>query len=161
MPKLARRGTILAGEVALLLLLAFAQPGQADAQPGALAKRLPRPTTPQKCSTTAARPTMPQNFIASWYSEASLKKEGTWNVSHGIMANGQKFDETKWTCATRAYPLGSVLQIEYAGNTIRVRVTDRIGKRFANSRIDLSRKAFSALADLNRGVIPVKVRRVE
>ena len=99
--------------------------------------------------------------MASWYDVASLKKEGTWNVSHGIMANGQPYKENALTCATRAYPLGSVLQIEYAGNTIRVRVTDRIGKRFANSRIDLSRKAFCVLADLDKGVIPVKVRRVK
>jgi rare lipoprotein A (peptidoglycan hydrolase) len=96
---------------------------------------------------------------ASWYSEASLKKEGTWRISHGIQANGKPFDETKLTCATRLFPLGTNIKIvnRVNGRSVIVKVTDRIGKRFAKTRIDLSKAAFQKIASLNQGVINIEV----
>lgn len=97
---------------------------------------------------------------ASWYSTESLKKEGTWKYSHGRMANGEKFDDKKLTCATRLWPLGTILRITniQTNESVSVKVTDRIGKRFAKKRIDLSKKAFEEIADLNQGIIPISVK---
>ncbi len=99
-------------------------------------------------------------LTASWYSVESLKKEGTWKASKGVMANGERFNETSLTCATRLFPLGSLLRVSnknYNKKFVIVKVTDRIGKRFATKRIDLSKRAFSQIADLKQGLVPVKV----
>lgn len=108
--------------------------------------------------TTAA---WAQTLTASWYSVSSLQKEGTWKRSKGVMANGQMYDEKRNTCATRLFPLGTLLEVTAGGRSVRVRVTDRIGKRFANTRIDLSKAAFSKIANLERGLIQVQVKVVE
>ena len=105
----------------------------------------------------------PAYLLASWYSRASLVKEGTWkNGKERRMANGEKFDDNLMCCATRVFPLGSYLLVTNLenGKTVRVKVTDRIGKRFATKRIDLSRMAFLQLAELERGIIPIKVERI-
>lgn len=99
---------------------------------------------------------------ASWYSEASLKKEGTWKTSKGVMANGKRFDETKNTCATRLYPLGRTVYVrnKKTGGTVACIVTDRIGRRFAKTRIDLSKAAFKKIASLKEGLVDVEVSEV-
>jgi hypothetical protein len=96
---------------------------------------------------------------ASWYSVESLKKEGTWKYSKGVMANGKQFNENDLTCACRISPLGSYLRITNTknGRMVIVKVTDRIGKRFATTRVDLSKLAFSRIAKLEDGVVAVKV----
>ena len=102
-------------------------------------------------------------LMASWYSIESLKKEGTYKYSKGVMANGKNFDENNLTCATRLFPLGSSLFITNLenGKKVVVLVTDRIGKRFTTKRIDLSKLAFSRIAELKRGVVAVKVERIK
>jgi hypothetical protein len=105
----------------------------------------------------------PQIWTASWYSIESLKKEGTYKNSKGVMANGSIFKEDKFSCASRYYPLGSILQISYKTKFITCEVTDRIGKRFAETRIDLSRAAFKAIAGeqgLDQGLLEVTVERL-
>ena len=100
---------------------------------------------------------------ASYYSVQSLKKEGTWRVSNGIMANGKRFDENALTCATgKQYPLGSHLMVtnKSNGKSVVCKVTDRIGKRFYNSRIDLSLGAFKRLDSPTKGLLVVNVQRV-
>lgn len=102
-------------------------------------------------------------LTASYYSVASLKREGTWTVSHGTMANGKQFSDSNLTCATRLYLLGTVLLVtnQKNGKSVLVRVTDRIGKRFADTRIDLSKRAFESIADLSEGLIPVEIMVVK
>ena len=105
-----------------------------------------------------------QSLTASWYSVASLKKEGTWKKGERKMANGKRFNENDLTCACRLYPLGSMIKVTNLNNnkSIIVKVTDRIGKRFATTRIDLSKKAFSLLeSDLDKGLIKVSVEKIE
>ncbi len=101
----------------------------------------------------------PIHLKASWYSRASLKKEGTWKHGEQKMANGQRFDENALTCAARLYPLGTHLLVtnQKNGRKVRVVVTDRIGPRFAKTRIDLSKGAFAKIADLKTGIIQVRV----
>ena len=132
----------------------YAQPGVSVGHPGTatpqLAKKPSEATTPRKAE-----------LLASWYSKASLLREGTWKRSKGRMANGRMFDEREYTCATWLYPLGTALVVSYAGRSVRVQNTDRISRRFAQSRIDLSAAAFDRLADRGKGLIKVKVRRAE
>lgn len=100
---------------------------------------------------------------ASWYSEASLIKEGTWK--HGkrsLMANGKEFDEQALTCASgKEYPLGTRLRVTYKAKSVVVVVTDRIARRFYGKRIDLSRGAFGKLAPHKLGVISVSVEVIK
>ncbi len=101
-----------------------------------------------------------QQLLASWYSRESLIKEGTWkNGKERMMANGEKFNDLLFTCATRLFPLGAQLKITNPQNnkSVIVKVTDRIGKRFAKTRIDLSKSAFMAIADCKQGLVKVKV----
>lgn len=104
-----------------------------------------------------------EGMKASWYSEASLKKEGTWSKSGGIQANGKQFNENAMTCAAgKQYKLGSKLLItnKANGKSVLVVVTDRLDRRFYNSRIDLSKGAFSRIADLKTGLIDIKIDKV-
>ncbi len=100
---------------------------------------------------------------ASYYTYASLKAEGTWKHGERRMANGQRYDETKLTCATRLYPLGTYLKItnNANGKSIVVKVTDRIGKRFATKRIDLSYEAMRRLDGCKSGLVPITVEVVK
>lgn len=102
---------------------------------------------------------------ASWYSIESLKREGTYKYSKGVMANGKEFKDEAFTCATRLYPLGTYLKItnQRNGKSVIVKVTDRVGKRFAEKRIDLTPTAFKVLAGsqgLEVGLLPVKVEKL-
>lgn len=102
-------------------------------------------------------------LTASWYSVDSLKREGTWAYSKGIMANGKKFDDNALTCATRLYPLGTALKITNIENNkfVYVIVTDRISKRYGDTRIDLTSTAFRLLASLDSGLIKVNVEEIK
>ena len=110
-----------------------------------------------------AKASEPLILTASWYSVDSLKREGTYKYSKGVMANGEIFNDNDSTCATRLYPLGIYLCITNLQNNkmVIVKVTDRIGKRFAKTRIDLSKGAFSKIADLKQGIIQVKVEAIK
>jgi len=101
---------------------------------------------------------------ASWYSNSSLIKEGTWKEGkERKMANGKRFDENAFTCACRIYPLGSWLRITNMQNNrwVEVLVTDRIGKRFATTRVDLAKSAFAKIANCKQGLVPVKIERIK
>jgi rare lipoprotein A len=101
-----------------------------------------------------------ERLIASWYSRASLIKEGTWkDGKEKRMANGKHFSDSGLTAACRLYPLGSRVMVTNItnGKTICVTITDRIGKRFAQTRIDLSQYAFSRIANLEQGIVPVTI----
>jgi rare lipoprotein A (peptidoglycan hydrolase) len=102
-----------------------------------------------------------QDLTASWYSIESLKKEGTYKYSKGIMANGRIFNND-YTCATNLYPLGAILRVYNPknGKEVSVEVTDRINKRFTKTRIDLSQKAFSEIAECRQGIVRVKVEYI-
>ncbi len=108
-------------------------------------------------------PALASELQASYYSETSLKKEGTWRKSVGIMANGRKFNENALSCATRLYPLGTHLIITNlsSGKSVNVVVTDRIGRKYAKSRIDLSKGAFLRIGNISSGLVPIDVKRID
>ena len=105
-------------------------------------------------------------LTASWYSVESLHKDGQWKITKGVMANGNRFSDINYTCATWLYPLGTILRVDNRSNgkSILVVVTDRINRRFAKTRIDLSPIAFKTLAGrkgLAKGLIKVLVERIK
>lgn len=75
-----------------------------------------------------------------------------------IAANGQPFNHTNLTCATRLFPFGTKLRIVDCHNlsVVEVTVTDRTAKRFAR-RIDLSPAAFAHLNGLALGICEATV----
>lgn len=81
---------------------------------------------------------------ASWYDYDLPNKPG--------------YSKATLTAASRAFPRGTKLRVCH-GNCIYVVVNDFV--RNPNVIIDLSSAAFSKLAPLERGIIPVEVARVE
>jgi len=98
---------------------------------------------------------------ASWYSVASLKRDGQWKITQGRMANGKIFRDDGATAACNLFPLGTTLRITGTnGRSVTVKVTDRINKRFTKTRIDLSKGSFAKIADIKQGVIKIKITKL-
>lgn len=78
-------------------------------------------------------------------------------------ANGEKFDNEKYTAAHKNLPFGTMLKVtsETTGRFVIVKVNDR--GPFVKARdIDLSRKAFMDLVDnKGRGTVPVTIEIIE
>lgn len=74
------------------------------------------------------------------------------------MANGQRFDRWRYTCASRRYSLGTLLMVRYPrlGTFVVVRVTDR-GPWIKGRVLDLSEKAAATLGLKSRGVDTVTI----
>lgn len=88
------------------------------------------------------------SFKASYYSDAF----------HGRKtASGIIYDKNKLTCASNIHKLGTKLKVTNTQNnkSVIVTVTDRGG--FKTITLDLSKKAFSTIADLKHGIINVNI----
>jgi rare lipoprotein A len=88
-----------------------------------------------------------QQGDATWYSapgEPGACGEGL----HGLYA------------AHKRFPCGSLVSVRHGGQHVFVRILDR-GPFGPGRKIDLSRKAFSRLADPDAGVISVRIYRLE
>ena len=74
------------------------------------------------------------------------------------MANGQRFDESKLTAASRTLPLGTRVKVTSLQNqkSVIVTITDR-GPAVKTRVIDLSTAAARALGMISRGVDKVRV----
>jgi len=96
---------------------------------------------------TAASATTGQ---ASWYGKREQGKR---------MANGKKFDRMQFTCASRAYPLGTRLMVRFPkkGTFVAVTVTDRGPYRHPKRVIDLSERAAAALGLKPYGIATVMI----
>lgn len=99
---------------------------------------------------------------ASYYTVASCKREGT----SGIMANGKELKDDMLICASWDYAFGTRLLVRNLANnrTVEVVVSDRgPAKRLYRKgrRIDLSLRAFRAIADSKQGIIQVSVEEVK
>ncbi len=99
--------------------------------------------------------------IASWYSTKESK---------GRMANGETFDDKKYTCASWNYRFGTMLKVVNLTNdrSVEVRVTDRgPGQpkcsclKKPQKIIDLSKAAFKKLAPLRVGLLKVRVEQIK
>ena len=93
--------------------------------------------------------------IASWYSEDD---PGVLETT----ANMERFDDSEFTCAIWEVPFGTILKVTNTENNkyVYVRVNDRgPAKRLVMEGrvIDLTKKAFSRIADLEEGLVEVKI----
>jgi len=96
---------------------------------------------------------------ASWYSEASCKKEGT---SGTHTASGERFDEDAMTGAMWDIPFGTIVKVTNTSTSkyVYITINDRGPSRKLVKKgriIDLSKGAFKKIADLKQGIISVKV----
>ena len=92
------------------------------------------------------------SFKASYYSDAF----------HGRKtASGVIYDKNKLTCASNTHKLGTKLKVTNTQNnkSVIVTVTDRGG--FSKVTLDLSKKAFSSIAELKKGIINVTIKEVK
>ena len=97
---------------------------------------------------------------ASYYTEASCRREGTSGV---WTASGARYDDTAMTCAMRSRQWGKKVKVKSkrTGRTVLVKLTDYGPGKKATARgvvIDLTPAAFMALGHkLEEGVINVEV----
>ena len=105
-----------------------------------------------------------QILTASYYDISSLKRDGQWAITHGRCSDGSYFKDEGFTGAYWGVPLGTFVRVVdlQSHRSIIIKITDRTNRRFAKTRIDLSRAAFSALADgrLDRGLLSVIVEKI-
>ena len=81
--------------------------------------------------------------LCSWYGRGF----------HGrTTASGTVYDQDGFTTAHKTLPFGTVILLAYQGRGVIVTVTDR-GPFIEGREFDLSRAAFSALADTSMGLI--------
>jgi rare lipoprotein A (peptidoglycan hydrolase) len=109
-----------------------------------------------------AVPAWAETLTASYYSISSLKQEGTYAYSHGIMANGKLFRDDGATCALNGYRLGDRVRVTNLlnGRSVIVTVTDRTAKRFTGKRIDLTISQMRLLDGIKWGLIKVEVTKL-
>jgi len=89
---------------------------------------------------------------ASWYSQNDP----------GILlttANMERFDDSELTCAVWDLAFNTILKVTNLenGKSVLVRVNDRGPARRLNRAIDLTKAAFSRIADLEKGLADVSV----
>ena len=83
-------------------------------------------------------------------------------LHHRKTASGERFDNNAMTAAHRTLPFGTEVKVTNLNNgkSVSVRINDR-GPFVKGRIIDLSRAAFSQIADLNKGVVKVEIRVVK
>ena len=84
------------------------------------------------------------------------------NFHHRKTASGERFDNDAMTAAHKKLPFGSKVKVRNLNNgkSVTVRINDR-GPFVKGRIIDLSRAAFSQIADLDKGVVKVEIRVVQ
>jgi len=77
-------------------------------------------------------------------------------------ASGERFDNYAMTAAHKTLPFGTEVKVTNSNNgkSVTVRINDR-GPFVKGRIIDLSRAAFSQIADLDRGVVKVEISVVQ
>ena len=104
----------------------------------------------------AARPAVAAEMgIASYYGGGEPLNDNT--------AMHIPFDPRLLECASWMYPLGSVLEVTSlrTGKSVVVRCTDRGPAKRLNRLIDLTAHAFALIDDPQKGLAPVRVRRLK
>jgi rare lipoprotein A len=89
---------------------------------------------------------------ASWYSQ---KDPGILLTT----ANMEIFNDSQLTCAMWDIPFNAILKVTNLenGKSVIVRVNDRGPAKRLNRTIDLTKQAFSKIADLEKGLAEVSV----
>ena len=92
----------------------------------------------------------PDSGKASWYGD---------KFNGSPTASGEIFSDKALTAAHPSLPFGSIVEVTNMENNkkIKVRINDR-GPFTKGRIIDLSKEAFSRIADVNKGVIDVNIK---
>ena len=92
--------------------------------------------------------------IASFYGDGEALNKHT--------ASGEVFNSNDLTCASWYYPFDTKLKVvNYLnGKHVIVRVNDRGPNKRLGRSIDLTKKAFSRIADTKEGLILVKIEKI-
>lgn len=80
---------------------------------------------------------------------------------HGkITYSGEIYNENKLTAASNVYPIGTRLKITNVENnkSVIVKINDK--GSFRKVSIDLSKKAFERIAELEKGIINITIKKV-
>ena len=93
-------------------------------------------------------------YIASWYGGGEKLNRYT--------ANGELFSPSLLTCASWDYPFGTRLKVTNLtnGKNVIVRVNDRGPNKRLGRAIDLTKHAFSRIANTKEGLILVEIEKL-
>ncbi|MGB7932985.1 MAG: septal ring lytic transglycosylase RlpA family protein [Gammaproteobacteria bacterium] len=96
------------------------------------------------------------------YKETGMASYYANKFHHRKTASGERFDNNAMTAAHKTLPFGTEVKVTNLNNgeSVTIRINDR-GPFVKGRIIDLSRAAFSQIADLNRGVAKVEIRVVK
>ena len=91
------------------------------------------------------------SFKASYY-HSSFHGKTTYS--------GEIYNENKLTAASNVYPIGTRLKITNIENnkSVIVKINDK--GSFRKVSIDLSKKAFERIAELEKGIINIKIKKI-
>ena len=92
--------------------------------------------------------------VASWYGGGEKLNKHT--------ANGEVFNPNALTCASWSYPFNTELKVTNvtSGKSVIVRVNDRGPNKRLGRAIDLSKHAFSKIANTKKGLVLVKIEKL-
>ncbi|OGW75286.1 MAG: hypothetical protein A2Z72_00995 [Omnitrophica bacterium RBG_13_46_9] len=93
--------------------------------------------------------------IASWYGGGEKLNKYT--------ASGEIFDPASLTCASWDYRFDTLLRVTNIGNgrSVIVRVNDRGPNKRLGRAIDLTKYAFSKIADIEEGLIATRIEEIK
>jgi len=104
-------------------------------------------------------------LVAGSASASEIGKASFYTVkSSGLVtANGERYNEDAFTCASISHKFNTILKITNIGNgkAVIVRVNDTGGFKKYGRIIDLSKGAFSQIANLKQGIITVKIEVIK
>ena len=83
---------------------------------------------------------------------------------HGrTTASGEKFNKWAMTAASNSHKMGTKLLVtnKANGKSVVVRVNDTGGFKKYGRTLDLSRGAFAKIADINQGLIKIKIKVIK
>lgn len=91
--------------------------------------------------------------VASWYGERFHNKR---------TASGELFNMNAMTCASNSHKMGTKLLVtnKENGKSVVVKVNDTGGFKKYGRTLDLSRGAFAKIANTNKGLIEVTIKKV-
>ena len=101
------------------------------------------------------------SLLTYLYEDAHSRTTACWYMPTGNKTfYGESYSGDSLTCAANAYDYGDMLRVVNTdnGKAVIVRVTD---KHAGGNFIDLSHEAFSKIANLEQGRIPVKITRMK
>ncbi len=94
-----------------------------------------------------------QNVVATYYAD---------KLNGRKTSSGERFDNTKYTAAHKTLPFGTMVRVTNPANGkwVDVRVNDR-GPYSKKLEIDITKKAFTEIGNINSGTIKVNIEIIE